>query len=354
VDWVQRRDFSWIVAGILLGNALDTERLEALLPAGPAASRVARIGVADVVAIEQATALFRRSDFSQGGGMCRPMVLAEFRSVLALQHASCTDAVREHLMLATADLGMVAAWTSYDAERHNDARRLWMIALSIAQQSEHPHAADLTAYLLIDMFCQSLHLCRPQEALNLVQLGYGTATRRAQPISASTASCLASHQAWGHAALGDAQACDRGLGQAIEHFTHADPNRAAPWAAYFTTSQLAALQGRARYDLALTTADPKHAARAVPLLGEAVEGFGPAYARARALNLPVLAGAHVLTGDLESAARIGHRAVEEITALASPRAYERLRTLDAVLQPHHTTPAISEVRHQIHAALAVA
>lgn len=50
----------------------------------------------------------------------------------------------------------------------------------------------------------------------------------------------------------------------------------------------------------------------------------------------------------------GHRAVEEITALASPRAYDRLRTLETVLQPYDSTPAISEVRGQIRAALVTA
>jgi len=304
-----------------------------------------------VAAIEEATAVFRRSDFSHGGGICRPMVVAKLRSVLALRHASCTSAVRERLMVATADLGLVAAWSSYDAERHNDARRLWMIALSIAQQAEHPRSADLTAHLLMDMAHQSLHLRQPQEALSLVQLGYGTAARRAQPLSASTASHLASYQAWGQTALSDARACDRAVGQAIEHFTHVDPGAAALWAAHITIAELAAMQGHAQYTLALASADPKHAARAVPLLREAVEGFGPTYARPRAVNLPGLAGAHALTGDLDTAARAGHRAVEEITALASPRAYDRLRILDTVLQPHDSTPAISEVRGQIQAAL---
>ncbi|HET9117384.1 MAG TPA: hypothetical protein VFN75_04785 [Pseudonocardiaceae bacterium] len=49
---------------------------------------------------------------------------------------------------------------SYDAERHNDARRLWMIALSVARQADHPRAMDLTAGLLLDMAHQSLHLRR--------------------------------------------------------------------------------------------------------------------------------------------------------------------------------------------------
>lgn len=357
VDWVRRRDFSWIVAGIILGvgvDALDAERLDALLPTGRAASATTRIGLADVEAIEQATAAFRHSDFSRGGGVCRPMAVAKLRSVLALHHAACDSAVRGRLMLATADLGMVAAWASYDAERHNDARRLWMIALSVARQADHPRATDLAADLLLDMAHQALHLRRPHEALSLVQLGYGVAASRTHPVSACTASYLASNQAWCHAAQGDARACDRALGQAIEHFSQADPGAAAPWAAHVDTAELAAQQGHAYYTLALATAEVKHAARAVPLLREAVEGYGPAYARSRAVNLAGLAGAQALTGDLDTAAHTSHHAVNEITVLASPRAYDRLRTLDTVLQPYATEPAIGEIRGEIHAALAVA
>jgi transcriptional regulator with XRE-family HTH domain len=357
VDWVRRRDFSWIVAGIILGvgvDALDAERLDALLPTGRAAAATTRIGLADVEAIEQATAVFRHSDFSRGGGVCRPMAVAKLRSVLALYHAACDSAVRGRLMVATADLGMVAAWASYDAERHNDARRLWMIALGVARQADHPRATDLTADLLLDMAHQALHLRRPQEALSLVQLGYGVAASRTHPVSACTASYLASNQAWCHAAQGNAQACDRALGQAIEHFSQADPDAAAPWTAHVDTAELAAQQGHAYYTLALATADVKHAAQAVPLLREAVDGYGPAYARSRAVNLAGLAGAQALTGDLDTAARTSHHAVEEITALASPRAYDRLHTLDTVLRPYATDPAVDEVRGEIHAALAVA
>jgi hypothetical protein len=310
--------------------------------------------VADVDAIEQATAVFRQSGFSQGGGVCRAMAVAKFRSVLALHHVACDSEVRARLMVATAELGMVAAFASYDAERHNDARRLWMIALSVARQADHPRATDLTADLLLDMAHQALHLRRPHEALSLVQLGYGVATSRTHPVSATTASYLASNQAWCYAAHGDARACDRALGQAIEHFAQADPGAAPPWAAHVNTAELAAQQGHAYYTLALARAEVTHAARAVPLLHEAIEGYGPAYARSRAVNLAGLAGAHALTGDLDTAARTGHHAVAEITALASPRAYDRLRTLDTVLEPYATNPAIGDVRGEIHAALAVA
>jgi hypothetical protein len=166
------------------------------------------------------------------------MVVAELRSVLALRHASCTSAVRERLMMATAELGKVAAWISYDAERHNDARRLWMIALSIAHQAAHLTIAELTA-----------------------------------------------------------------------------------------------MQGHAEYTVALATADPKHAARAVPLLREAVEGFGTVYARPRAVNLPGLAGAHTLTGDLDTAARAGHRA--PLTPSLGPAAHPRHRPATPRHHPGH-------------------
>ncbi len=85
-----------------------------------------------------------------------------------------------------------------------------------------------------------------------------------------------------------------------------------------------------------------------------MDGYGPAYTRSRAVNLAGLAGAHALTGDLDTAARTGHHAVEEITALASPRAYDRLRTLDTVLQPYGSDQSIGEIRDHIQAALAVA
>ena len=134
-------------------------------------------------------------------------------------------------------------------------------------------------------------------------MGYGAAASRTHPVSATTASYLASNQAWCHAAHGDARACDRALGQAVEHFSRADPGAAAPWAAHVDAAELAAQQGHAHYTLALATAEVTHAARAVPLLREAVDGYGPAYARSRAVNLAGLAGAQALTGDLDTAAR---------------------------------------------------
>lgn len=357
VDEMLRRNFSGAIAAITLGmgiDALDVERLAALVDPSSGASTVTKIGAADVEAIEQATSVLRQWQFSSGGGASRAATVAQFQSVLPLLNRASTPAVRERLVVATADLGELAAWVNYDVERHDDARRLFTIALSVARRAETAPATDLTVLLLLAMTHQALHLRRPQEAMGFVQLGYSLVVSRSQSLSAATASCLTDYQAWCHATLGDARACDRALGQAIEHFAGADPAKAAPWMTYLNTAEFAAQQGHAQYTLALATTDATYAARAVPLLQQAVHGFGPAYARSRAINLAGLAGARVLTGDLAAAVHTGHQAVEEITALASPRAYDRLRTLDTVLRPHSTDAAVSEVRGRIHQALAAA
>ena len=262
--------------------------------------------------------------------------------------------MRERLLVATADLGKIAAFASYDVERHDDARRLWPIALRVARQAQTPRATDLTVALLLSMTHQAPHLRRPQEALGFVQLGYGITASGSPSLSASTASCLAGFEAMCHGALGDAGACDRALGQAVEHFAGTDPAMAEPWIAYFSVAELLAQQGFAQYTLALATGDAKPAARAVPLLQQAVNSHGPARAGARTVNLANLAGAQALTGDLNAAVHTGHQAVEEITALASPRACDRLRILDTILQPHGTDPAVGEVREEIRQALTAA
>lgn len=357
VDWMRRRDFVAAVTGVTLGlgmAALDVDRLTALLPATAGTRLSGRIGVADVVAIEGATAALRQLDFSRGGGLSRDAAVAQFRSVLALRDEACTPQVRARLLMATADLGSVAAWMSYDSELHADARRLWVVALELAHQAEHPAAADLTVDLLLDMSDQALHLRRPEEARRLVQVGYGSVAGGAHPVPACTASSLAIYQARCDATRGDAAACDPALDRSVELLTAAEPAVAGPWNAHVGSAQLAARRGRAHFDLAVASGNPQHAARAMPLLEEAVRGFGPGYARSRAIFLPGLVGARAIAGDLDAAVHLGGQAVTEITALASQRALAGLRTLDTVLRRHDAQAPVAELREQIRVALTTA
>ncbi|MGH3695438.1 MAG: helix-turn-helix domain-containing protein [Pseudonocardiaceae bacterium] len=349
VSWVDRRDFVEHV-GILALSAsgalgLDVGRLIALLPhADPTGTR--HVGVGDVEAIEQAVTAFRRQDFTQGSGRDRDAALTQLRATLPLLDAEVAPEVRPRLLLATADLATQAGWMSFDVNQQDAARRLWLIALDLARTAEHPHGSDLTVYLLADMALQAVHLQRPDEALRLVHLGH-TAAVSAHPVSASTTSLLANIQARTHAVRGDAAGCDRALGHALEHFAAIDPASAPPWTGYLCHTGVSGHQGSARYMLALHARDPHAASQAAPLLREAVDTFGPGYARLRALYLPDLAGAHALAGDTDTALTVGHQAIDAVTALHSPNAYDRLRILNTALEPLRTSPGVTELRDRL-------
>jgi hypothetical protein len=50
---------------------------------------------------------------------------------------------------------------------------------------------------------------------------------------------------------------------------------------------------------------------------------------------------------LDAAVTADHQAIEAVTALHSPRAYDRLRVLNTALQPLHTSPGVAELRERL-------
>ncbi len=348
VSWVDRRDFVQQVAALALGvtgvAALDIDRLTALLPhADPTGAR--HVGASDVAAIEQATAAFSNQDFATGSGPVRDVAVAQLRSVLPLLDAQMTPEVQPRRYLATARLATQAGWMSFEVNQHEAARRLWMIALDVARATDHPLGTDQTVFVVYDMALQAVGLGRPDEALRLVHLGHAAAAG-SHPVSAATTSCLATIQAQAHATQGDAAACDRALGQAVEHFSSIDPTHES-WADFLDDTMIAAKQGRAHYELALAGRDPRAASQAIPLLRHAVDHFGPDYARPRATSLTDLAGAHAIAGDTDTAVTVGHQAVDAVTALHSPRSHDRLRVLNAALEPLRTSAGVAELRDRL-------
>ncbi|MCA1705382.1 MAG: aminoglycoside phosphotransferase family protein [Actinobacteria bacterium] len=252
--------------------------------------------------------------------------IAQLRSVLRLRAAAASLAIRVRLEIAAADLAMLAAWCSYDVEQHEQARRLWTVALELCRHTEHPRAADLAVDVLLDIAHQSLHLMRPDEALRLAGFGFTVESNSPGVVSDATRSYIANVQSWSYAVLGDITACERALGRAEQHFAAVDPGTAPSWAAHVDFAEFAAQQGHAWYLLSVT--QPDAAARAVPLLAAATGAQGSDYARTRAVNLAGLAGSYARADDIDAAVNIGRRALEEISRTSSVRAYRRLRMLD--------------------------
>ncbi|MGH3865158.1 MAG: helix-turn-helix domain-containing protein [Pseudonocardiaceae bacterium] len=346
-SWVDRRGFVGEVAGLTLGaglTGLDLDRLIALLPqAEPTGTR--HVGTTDVQAIETATAAYARQDYATGSGSIQDVAVAHLHAALPLLGAQMAPEVQPRLYLATAHLAMMAGYTSFDVERHDAARRLWMIGLEIARACEHPWASDLTVYLLHDMAQQAVHLGRPDEALKLVHLGHVVAIG-SHPVSATTASALSSIEALAHATRGDTRACELALNQVQERFASIDHQSSPPWGGYSNVG-LAANQGGVQYALARPGRDPVAASRAVALLRHGLSRYGPDHARSRALCLTDLAGAHALAGDIDTAVSVGHQAVDAVTAVHSPRAHVRLHRLRTVLEPCHTSPGVAELRERL-------
>jgi hypothetical protein len=328
----------------------DLDRLDRLIPRLDADEPPLQVGAADVDAIERTSDALRRCDFAPCGGLARAATIAQLRSVLRLRAAAASPAIRVRLDIAAADLAMLAAWCSYDVEQHDQARRLWTVALQLCRHTTHPRAADLAVDIVLDIAHQSLHLRRPDEALRLVGLGLAVESNSPAAVSDATRSYLASVQSWSYAMLGDATACERALGRAEQHFAAVDPGAALPWTAFIGSAEFAAQQGHAWYLLSAT--QPAAAARAVPLLIAATSAYGDDYARTRAVNLPGLAGSHARTGDIGAAVSVGRHALEEITRISSRRAYQRLRMLNDCLAGHQTAD-VDELRHDIQTVCAL-
>jgi len=153
-DWLERRDFLAVVAATAFGPGGG-----ALLPGSASglpdvsSGPPSRVGLHDVRRIETTTRAFRDWDHLHGGGLSRATVVAQFRHVLGMHEASATPAVRVALHHATAELGSLAAWMTYDVEEHQTARQLWMLALHAAREADD---ADLLAEVLTRMATRPL------------------------------------------------------------------------------------------------------------------------------------------------------------------------------------------------------
>jgi transcriptional regulator with XRE-family HTH domain len=353
VSWVDRRDFLGLVSAATVGSNLhpDIQRLAELLPAHAEPVTRPRIGHADVDAIEAITDGFRSSDYSYGGGLCRAAAIAQLHQVGALEDAVCSDEVRTRLVLATADLAWVAAWASWDVNNHDDARRLWTYALDSARRAEnHPRSTDLAIGVLLDIAYQALHLDRPDEALRLVQLGFTAMASQKHEASASTRTDLYANLAWCRAKLGEAEPCQRAMGQEEEEFGRVDPSTAPPWARHVKYAEIASHQAHALALLSRT--QQAFLPTAIERLRDVVDGDGLTYARTRVVHLPDLAASYFRTGDVDSAVAIGSEAVTAISGLSSARTHARLGTVAHAAESFAHKSDVADLRQRLQNARA--
>ncbi|MEV8444071.1 tetratricopeptide repeat protein [Actinosynnema sp. NPDC051121] len=269
----------------------------------------------------------RAHDQRHGGGRCVDEAVGRLPAALALLERTGTARIGHSLRTAVADLHNAAGWVCFDTGRTGEALRHLRTALTVAGDDE-----ALVSNIHYRLGRVHLHHDAPRSALS----EFRSAERAARASGSALAlAVVVANQAWAHAKLGSSGHAVALLDEAADHHSRARGEPVAPWAAFFTDVELAAIGGVVRAEPART--DPAEAGRAVSLLTSAVDGFGPDRARSRTASLISLAVCHLLAGRVDTGTRLGEQAVDLCQTLQSARTTERLGPLQYATrgQPAH-------------------
>ncbi|MFC0861657.1 hypothetical protein ACFHYQ_05025 [Sphaerimonospora cavernae] len=324
-----------------LGTAL-TIPLTNLLTSVEAAALPAVVGEQDIQEIRTIASVFATWDHTYGGSLVREAVNAQLRqSVALLEKARCPARLHDDLYAAVGFLGHAAGFMAFDAYAHDDARRMFRLALACAEEAGDWH---LRAKVMSSMARQAIWCGDPDTGLTLVEM----ALVRSDKLTPAERAMLLSARARALAKLGRHQDTLTTVGLADEAFTRIRPNEEAPWMRYYDAAQHAGDTGHALFDLSIRSRSPDEAARR---LAAAVAGHAPAYVRSRAISGIKLATLTMATGDPDEAAAIGAHAVRDAGAIRSRRAADDLRELHRTAVPHQRRGSVAELRHSIKEAI---
>ncbi len=281
-----------------------------------------RVGAANVTAIREVTATFRRLDNLFGGGYARSTVVQYLADEVGplLREGAYTAAVGRELFSAAAEMTLLAGWMAFDLEQHPIAQRYLIQALRLA------HAAGdqaLGGEILAAMSCQAAYLGDGSGAVDMARAA-GQAAR-----SAGSGALLAESlvtEAHGHALIADPRACAIALAGASQALDRSAPGAEPAWLGYFDPAYLAAKTGRALLD----AGDPAHAAVSMRASLEMAGG----YSRGRAFNLALLAGALLDCGQVDEGCAAGRQALDAADGVESARVNGELSALAVRARRH--------------------
>jgi transcriptional regulator with XRE-family HTH domain len=279
-----------------------------------------RIGMTDVRQVEAATRALRSLDYQYGGGFCRDAVVAQLSWGQQMLSASGTEVVKQRLHVALADLHNLAGWTSFDIGLIDSARNHFGRALELAKAGD---SNQLVANILYRMGRVYLHKDSPDDALKMFQLGQIAAQESGSELAVAV---ICANQAWAYAMMGHEEQTMKLIGRTRDEFARANAAEAEDWVKFFNEDDVYAMIGTVHTVLAQQV-DTKHTKFAIPALHRAISSYGDDMARSKAFNLSFLATNHLLDGDIDHGAKIGHQAVDLAQHLKSRRVRDRLLPL---------------------------
>lgn len=296
------------------------------------------VGQAEIDQLRTAARIFGNVDHTYGGGMVREAVGGQLRYAVELLNARCPQHLRNDLFSAVGFLGHTAGAMAFDGYAHDDARRMFSLALACAEESGNWH---LRAKVLSTMARQAIWRGDPDMGLTLIDVAF----IRRERLTPTERAMLFTGQARANAKLSRIPDAVRAIGMADAEFAHASPTNDPAWMVYYDTAQHVGDTGHALFDLA--TLDGRYVGEAASRLAGAVSGHGATYARSRTLSQTKLASLTMVAGDPQEAVLIGGSALDGVGKIQSRRLADEVRELGRFATKHRRLDEVAHLRQRI-------
>jgi transcriptional regulator with XRE-family HTH domain len=338
---ISRRAALTGAAAVAVGSAL-VEPLQRWLQPLQNTSRwssSSAIGEEELAALQHVADGLRGWGGRGGYGLARKAVLGQLDELAERLQRAPAGPTTERAFLIGAELSKVAASMSWDSGLHDAAQRYYVLAIRMAKAGRNdPFAALCLAAMARQMF----DLGRPQDGLELVQLGqYGT-RRTATP---TLRTLLLTREAWAYAQMGRVAEFHHAVGMAQDSFTARDALAEPWWLQSFDEAELEGVIGARTRDLA--GHDPRQAWSAEQHIRRALDLRDPARVRNRAFDVIGLARTKMVAGEPEEACGLINEVLPTAAKLSSGRVLRKLQDFAQEAERHRQVPAVRDTRDAI-------
>ena len=314
---VRRREFIGTAAGVALALRIGSVDVANRITAGA------------VTELKMRAARLRKLDDHLGGGDTYSLYLSEFQSTAALaRRGNYSEQVGRGLFSVMSEQAQQAGWAAFDAGWHREAKHLYELSRSIAEEAND---SSLRGNALAFLAYQQASTIR--RGAELAEQSCRVAGRHAHP---AIRALLHERLAWGCAVAGQAAKTERALEEASEAINNSADQPPPDWAAWVDPTELEIMEGRCWVEL-------HRPFRAVGTLERALTTYPNRHARDKALYLTALANAYYQGGEIEQAALTAGRALDLAAGVASARTAQHAAPLLRRLQAHAGLPNVAEV-----------
>ncbi|WP_129593420.1 sporulation protein [Streptomyces sp. C] len=311
-------------------------------PADEPAARggTVRVGPADVERLWTAAAEAQVADSRFGGGDWRgSQVMDCLRGAGPLLDGAYSASTGQALHAALAELSRVAGWAAMDAGDRAASDRLLIQSLRMARAAGD---VEMGCYVLATMSLSAYLAGRCAQAAEMASAAYARGRGHAAPRV--LAFCKLA-EARALAKQGDGPGAGAALARCESLLSGLRPGSHDPgWISYMTPARMATDAVEVHRDLGQTRAAMMWAEQAGAM---PVQRFS----RAVGIRRAVLAGVHLIDGDLEPALADAHRAVDILGGVRSPRAHAYLHDVVGRLGRWRDEPGVRGVVHRVRSEL---